>query len=98
MFWRDHQECPAVERVGTRGESSNMGVVIVDLEIDLRAFAATNPISLEQLDSLGPIESLEFIDQSLGIRSDTQHPLPHRPLKDWMTAYFAPAVDHFLIR
>src|SRR5205823_5533550 len=98
MFRREHQERPAVERVGARGENTNMRIAIVDLEIDFRAFAATDPIPLQQLDSFGPVESPEFIDQSLGIRSDAQHPLPHRPPNDRMTAYFAPAVDYFLIR
>src|SRR5262245_35402865 len=98
MLRREHHISRAIERIGAGGENTNMRVVIGDLEINLRAFAAPNPISLEQLDSFGPIESLEFADQSFGIGSDAQHPLPHWLPNYRMSSDFAFAIDHFLIR
>src|ERR1700745_1794520 len=95
----------AVKRVGPRAENANLVTAVGFVtrvshpgyrKLDFRAFAATNPISLEQLDARGPAQPPQFMEQALGIRSDAQHPLAHRPPNNRMTAYFAAAVNHFL--
>ena len=98
MFGCEDQERPAVKRVGTRREYANFFLVIVDVEIDLGAFTFSDPIALEQFNSFRPIESLQLVQQSLGIRRDAKHPLPHRPAHDWETTDLALTIDNFLIR
>ena len=97
MFRREHHERRAVKRVGTRRENADFSGRIVDLEIDLCAFASADPVALEQFDSFRPIESVQFVEQSLRIRGDAQHPLPHRPPDDREAADLAFAIDNFFI-
>src|SRR5260370_30367647 len=78
MFRREHQECTAVNRVGSRSENANLQIYILNLEIDLRALASANPVALKQFDSFGPIQFVESLEQPVRKSSDTQHPLPHR--------------------
>ena len=96
MFRREHHVGGAVKRVRSRGEYPDF--FVVDLKIDFRAFASADPISLEQLDSLRPIEAFKFINQSLRVSGNAQHPLPHRPPDDWKSADFAFAINHFFVR
>src|SRR5581483_1039242 len=70
MFRREHHISRAVKSIGSRREHANPRVVLIDLEFDLGAFAAANPIALKQFDSFRPIESLELVDQTLGVRGD----------------------------
>src|SRR5882724_6981094 len=97
MFRREHQECTAVNRVGSRRENANLLIYILNLEIDLRALASANPIALEQSDSFGPIELFEFIKQSLRICSDTQHPLPHGSPDNRKPADLALSIHNLLV-
>src|SRR5204862_1353521 len=97
MFRREHQECTAVNRVASRSENANLLIYILNLEIDLRALASANPVALEQFDSFRPIQFVEFIEQSLRIRSDAQHPLPHRSLNDRKPANLALAIYNLFV-
>ena len=47
MFRSEHHVCRAVQSVGPRREDANSRVVTVDLEFDLGAFAAPDPVALE---------------------------------------------------
>ena len=98
MLRREHHVGRAVERVGARGEdfegsasfqlAACLGLQAGSLrylENYRRAFAFPDPVALQQLDRLGPIERFEFVDQALGKRGDAQHPLPHRPAHDGET-------------
>ena len=96
MLGREHHVSRTIERVWPRGKDMDF-LLVVDLELDLRAFASTDPVALQQFDSLRPIESVEFIEQALRISGDAQHPLPHRSLKDWETADVAFSVDHLFV-
>src|SRR6516165_3657643 len=97
MFRREHQKCTAVKRVGSGSENANLLIHVLNFEIDFRAYASADPVALEQFDSFGPIKSCEFVEQSLRIRSDTQHPLPHRSSYDREAANFAFSSHNFLI-
>src|SRR5436309_14911043 len=101
MFGSEHHVSRAIKCVGPGREDAN-GSVSVPLaffglrargfrysKIDLRAFAASNTISLEQFDPFGPFESVQFIQQSLRVGCDAQHPLSHRPSDDRETANLA---------
>src|SRR5262249_45794699 len=98
MFRREHQERTAIKRVRTRCEHANFLVAFADLEIDFRAFASANPVALQQLDSFRPIKAVEFIEQSLRISGDSQHPLPHRSSNNRKAANLAFSIYYFLIR
>src|SRR4051812_47294484 len=67
-------------------------------ELHRCAFAFTDPIALQQLDSVGPIQRLEFVYQSFGISRNTQHPLPHWSPNDRKPPDLAFAVDDLLVR
>src|SRR6516164_7059680 len=97
MFRREQQECAAVNGVGSGSENANLLIQILNLEIDLRACASANPIALEQFDSFRPIKAPEFIEQSLRIRSDAQHPLPHRSSNNRKAANLAFSIYNFLV-
>src|SRR4029077_14170947 len=97
MFRREHQECTAINRVGSRSENANLLIYILNLKIDLRALASANPVALEQFDSLGPIQSVESLKQSLRIGSDTQHPLPHRSSHNRKSTDFALSIHNLLV-
>src|SRR5215831_11622904 len=98
MFRREHQKCTAVKRVGSGSENANLLIHVLNFEIDFRAYASADPVALEQFDSFGPIKSREFVEQSLRIRSDTQHPLPHRSSYDREAANFAFSIYNLLVR
>src|SRR6476620_32086 len=97
MFRREHQECTAVKRVGSRCENANLLVYILNLKIDLRPLASANPVTLEQFDSRWPIEFAESVKQSLDKGSDTQHPLPHRPSHNRKAANLTFAIYNFFV-
>src|ERR1700730_8506890 len=97
MFGRQHEKRSSVKRVWSGRKHAELVRVIVDLEIDLCAFAATNPVSLKQFDSFRPVESFQLINQSLSVSRDSQHPLPHRPPDHWKAANLALSIDNFLV-
>src|SRR5436305_9349456 len=97
MFRREHQECTAVKRVGSRSEDANLLIYVLNLEIDLRPFASANPVALEQFDCLRPIQFVESVNQSLGKGSDPQHPLPHWSSHNRKSANFALAIYHLFV-
>src|SRR5690242_18124243 len=98
MLRREHHVSRAIECVWPRSEHANLRIVIGDLEIDLGAFASTDPIALKQFDSFGPIKPFQFVDQPLGKSRDSQHPLPHRPAHNWKSADFAFSIHDLLVR
>src|SRR5215470_17824455 len=97
MFRREHEERPAVKRVWTRSKNANFVFAFVDVEIDFCAFAPPDPIALKQFDSFGPIKFVEFIEQSLRIGRDAQHPLTHWPSNNRKPADLAFPIDDFFI-
>src|SRR5215467_2334170 len=98
MFRRQHQECTTVKRVWSCCENANPLIHVLNLEIDLRALASANPVTLEHFDSFRPIKALKFVEQSLRVRGDTQNPLPHRSSHNREAANLAFSVYNFLIR
>ena len=92
----------AVERIGACRENGDGFIhargAVGDFEFHLRAFAAADPVSLVNLDALGPVESVEFVNQPLRVSRDAQHPLAHRATLDGMAADFALAVNDLLVR
>ena len=67
----------------------------VDCEIHFGAFAAPDPVDLQQLDSGWPVETIQLIDEALGVSGDSQHPLAQWASLDGVT-FFAPFFDLFI--
>ena len=97
MLGGEHHVIRSVDCVVSRGENADALVDPGNREFDFRAFAPPDPVSLEKLDSCGPIEVFQFIGEPLGERRDSQHPLPHGPAHDWEAAHLAFAVNDFFV-
>ena len=68
-----------------------------DEEIHFRPGAAADPVALQQLDALGPIQAVQVALQAIGIGGDPQHPLPQRHADDGMAAALAQAPLDLLV-
>ena len=95
LFWK-------ARPVRVRFHSSKaLGVgfrAFADEEIDFGPFAAADPVPLQRLDRLAPIQFVQFLQQPVGVFGDAQHPLaernaltgwPPRSLLPSMTSSFA---------
>ena len=49
--------------------------VALAVEVHFGTGGLANPVALEELDALRPVERFEFVDKALGIGGDAQHPL-----------------------
>jgi hypothetical protein len=94
MLGREDHVGRAEEGVGPRREDGDL--LTSDGEIHLRSLASSDPVFLEQLDALGPVEAVEFVDEALGVGGDAQHPLLERTALDGV-AFRSPFLD-FLVR
>src|SRR5690606_2624450 len=86
------------ERIGPRREDAQLLGAAVDLEIDLRAFAAPDPVALHLLRAVRPVELVEAFEERVRIGRDLQHPLAERPAHAREAADLGLAVDHLLVR
>ena len=85
VLGRHRHERRAVDGVGAGGEDPQrwldgivfrgFGFRIFDLEIDLRALGAADPVALHRLDRLGPVDVVELGEQLLAVVGDAQEPL-----------------------
>ena len=81
-----------------RDEARRAVLEIFQDERDVRALAAADPVALQQLDRLRPVQAVEFVDEPFRVRRDPQHPLAHRAALDGKPADLALAVHDFLVR
>src|SRR5262249_56718655 len=77
---RDSQEGHAEQRVRACRERRQPLARAVDLEVDLYAVRAADPLTLQALRELGPVEPIQAVEQSVGISGDSQEPLLHHSL------------------
>ena len=105
MLGRQHAIGRAEQRIGSRGEHVEKGVVAgqragvgpAQRKADPGALAAADPVALHLLHAVRPVEPVEPRQQPLGIRGDAQHPLPHGLADHRVAAALALAVDHLLV-
>src|SRR5437773_11351338 len=99
MVWRQYQEGAPLKGVRASSKNANGRDAARrrQLEIDLSAFASTNPVALLEVYSLGPIEVVKLVEQPLRIRGDAQHPLPHRSPNNREAPNLAFSVDDFFV-
>ena len=87
----------AKKGVRARGENGDRFFAALGGEPDLGTFAASDPIFLEKLDALGPIETVQSFDQAVGKGRDAEHPLAEWPPLDGKSTNFALAIHDFLV-
>ena len=98
MLRRDHHVGRAEDRVGPRGEDLEvLARAVGERKADLRTLASPDPLALQGLRRLGPVDEREVLEQPIGVGGDPEHPLLERHAKHGMPAAFAAPVDHLLV-
>ena len=106
MFWSDHHVRGAEQCVWSRGENTERleraragapTIITLHGEMNLRAFAATNPFRLLRARALWPIDQLQIIQQAMRVLGNAEHPLLEWLAQDRKTTALTLAVNDFLI-
>ena len=93
----DDHEGHAEDRVGARGEDFELAVRALDVEEDLRADRAADPVALDLLERIAPGELVQPVEHALGVGRDAQEPLLHAFLLDGVAAAHRQAVAHLVV-
>src|SRR3954471_6310316 len=73
----------AIDSVNPRGEDGNLLAAAIDSEIDVRTFAAADPVTLHGPDFLRPmLQLLQVLQELFGIFGNAQEPLLEVTLLD----------------
>ena len=83
----DHVGRPE-KRVRTRCEDGQRLRVAIEFKSDLSAFRLANPVLLEALGGVGPIDVVEAFDELIGVGGDAQDPLADRAALHGVTTAF----------
>ncbi len=98
MLGGDSQEAHAHQRVRTGGIHAQRGAVTFDLELDLEAFRAADPVALHGLHRIRPaVKVLQLVEQFLGVVGDLQEPLRNLALLDQRTGTPSATLDDLLV-
>ena len=81
----------------TAGGVHGQGIACGGAEVDLCAVAAADPVLLLGGNALNVIQTVQTIDQLIGISGDLEHPLALDAVNDFAAAALAHAVDNFLV-
>ncbi len=87
-------------RVGARREDPQDPVlarVADDLEVEFDPFGAPDPVALHGLDTLGPVDVVEGVEQLLHVAGGAQEPLLELALDDQVARALAGAVGQHLL-
>ena len=93
----DDHEGNAEDRVGTRGEYLEFSVGALDVEEDLGAFRTADPVALDLLQRVAPLEPLQSVEHPLGVGRYAEQPLFHPLLFDGKAAAFGESVLHLVV-
>ena len=85
------------ESIGTGGEHRDALLHTIKSKSHLGSLTSADPVPLEKLDRLRPVEPLQIGDQALRVGRDPKHPLAHRAALHREAADFALPIDYFLI-
>ena len=105
MLGREHREGRAKQRVHARREDVERGVgeggaaVGIQRERDLRTARTADPVPLHGFDRFGPVNGVEILEKSIGIRGDAQVPLAQAALEHGEIAALRAALGrHLFVR
>ena len=87
---RNGQEGHAEQRVDPRGERRQGQARLGHLEVDLDALGASDPIALQPLRYLRPVQLVQCLQHLVGVGGDPKKPLLHDPFGHQGPAPFAP--------
>ena len=93
----DDHERHAEDRVGTGGEDLQFPVAVLDVEEDLGALRAADPVALDLLQRVAPFEFVQSVEHALGVGRHAQKPLFHALLLDRIAAADRKSVVHFVV-
>ena len=97
MLGRQDEEGRAEQRVRPRREDRDVHVQLLVAEEHLRALGAADPVALDRLCLLGPVDQLQILEQLVRVGRDPEEPLLHVLRDDGRAAALALAVDHVLV-
>ncbi len=96
-LWSQDHEGNTKHGIGTGGEDGELHVAVLHREHDLCTFGTTNPVLLSLLDGVAPLDSLQSVEQTLGVSGSTQAPLLHLLLDDRIATTLAHAVHNLVV-
>ncbi len=76
----EHHEGDSEHGVGPGGEDGHLHIRAVDAELHLGALRAPYPVALGLLDGVGPLDSLQVVEQTRSVGAHAQTPLVHQLL------------------
>jgi hypothetical protein len=97
MLGSEHEEGRAEDRVRPRREDLDVDVELVDAEKQLGALGAADPVALDRLRPLRPVDQRVIGQQRVGVRGDAEEPLLHFPELDQCATAVAAAVHDLLV-
>ena len=100
MLRRQHEESHAEYGVDARGEGADLpllDIVVGDVEPDVHAFAAADPVPLHGEDLFRPLFQRVKVQQLVGIVGDAEEPLLEVAAGDGGFATLALAVEHLFV-
>ena len=97
MLGGDDHERHTEDRVGTRGEDLQLAVRTLDVEEDLRTLRAADPVALDLLERVAPLEAVESVEHALGVGRHAQQPLFHALLLHGVAAAHRQSVVYLVV-
>jgi hypothetical protein len=94
---RHHHVGRAEQGVGACGEHVDHRIGVDDRELDLGTARPADPVALHQLAGLGPVDSVEVVDEAVGVGGDAQLPLTQAAPEHREVAALAPALGRDLL-
>ncbi len=99
VLGRQDHEGGAEQGVGPCGEDADPLVGVVDdLEVDIGAVRAADPVALQAFRRLRPVDPVQIVQQPLRVLGDLEEPLIQRALRYFGRAALAAPVYDLLIR
>ena len=98
MLRSQHHEGGSVHRIGTGGEDGERLLQSRNLEVEIGSGRAPDPVTLHDLDPLGPArEGVQSLQESLGVVGDAIKPLLEIALTHLGATALTVAIDHLLV-
>ena len=97
MLGSNHHEGNTENRIGTGRKDLQLLVMTHQVEEDLCTYRATDPVALNLLQRVTPLEALQAVQHALGIGCHAQQPLLHALLLYGVTATHRKAILHLVV-